>query len=148
MNFERMAKLADAVERSKTYDQGAWWVGGSPGLARSVPITLLQKDKGRLVSECGSPGCLAGHAALLWPDDVRSRSWADVLPDTLGLTYAQGEALAAAEWEPGQIADAFDVDEDYLRELFPHDHQDNLRVDPSAKEAAAVLRLLVNEAGY
>ena len=49
MNKDRMEELAQAVERSETFDQRKWY------------------------NACGTPACVAGHAVFLWPEEVTLR---------------------------------------------------------------------------
>ena len=57
MNAKAIEELADFIEKTKNFDMNDW---------------VCNPD-------CGTAGCVFGHAALLWPDvrDKRQTSWED-----------------------------------------------------------------------
>ena len=71
MNKERMLALADFINESETYDQRSY------------------------EHECGTPACIAGHAAVLF-GMPEGEDWVTWTADALDLTHAQARQLYAA----------------------------------------------------
>ena len=119
MNVEFCRELAQVLRESQTYDQQAY-LGTGKAYVGEEP--------------CGTPGCIAGHAAalarrknagerLLIPSYLERRreegsEWHDVpifdeARDAMGLSEAQAHALFAAEpFDPFKPEDEGDVDDD------------------------------------
>ena len=111
MNSERLQMLADHIRESDTYDQRFYYHQGS----RLTGI------------ECGSPGCIAGHADALFGSGQRT---------TVGI-HARARILLGLTTDEGH----FLFDEDCLG--WPDDHLPK-GLNPTNLEAADLLDALAS----
>lgn len=73
MNKDRILELADHIEKSETYDQRTWF------------------------HTCGTPACIAGHAAMLFAADkllqMGHMKCPDIAQNELGLSWIKSQRL-------------------------------------------------------
>ena len=105
MNKKRILELAEYIENSGTYDQAFYF------------------------HSCGTPGCIAGHAAALFKPENNSPyyiHYSEIGKKILGLNLVDSVEL----FDPEPYKDELD--------------EFNFYREPTAKDAAAVLRNLAD----
>ena len=111
MNIENILKLADVVEKTTFFDEGVdpyRWIEG--------PHDNRWFNMESYAFPCGSPACIAGHAAVIAHGRCRNMNTSDVFH-------------TAIDW--------LELDQDTAKELFL---ETSTRISPTI--AAAVLREL------
>lgn len=150
MDRDRMIRLAQTVERSRSFDQSHWWIYPGHRIEGEDPHLLAQRMyEGQI--ECGTPACLAGHALALFYDDLAHYDevkWSEVLGLALDVPWDASFALSNGEWDCDEIAAAFDIHPDLLWDLFKHEDIEDPDTGglgypiPDNRTAAKALRLI------
>ena len=136
MNSQRMAEIADYIEKNPDhYDQDHWgW--------RMPALFAYLKDKENIPNPCGAVACVAGWACVLYSDeDLTMSSQHNSAQGLLELTDDEADCLFNSSW-PVEWA------EDLYIEVDIEDYNDyTSRFDPSASQAVTILRHFA-ELGY
>lgn len=125
--------LAWARGHEHLVDMGTWIA--APALGGDVALP----DRAGLPDECGTVGCLAGHAALLAgavPDWKNESALTEIYDDDLG---ADSDLPWGAAYVRDPDADVFVEVFDYARALFGFDDDDAERVFMEPRDVTAAV---------
>ena len=110
MNAERLLKLADTIEKAEHFKS---FKGNSALFDGGRELKGFDMTHYNNVSPCGTVGCIAGYAAMLWPSTTRMQHIPHVAAGALDLTFVDAEELFGpsdsiplAEITPNQAAQA------------------------------------------
>lgn len=128
LNRELLKQVREAIlEKPTTYNQGSYG---------SYPEENEPRDV--VVIDCGTPGCIAGHALLITRTPVNCDDIVEKAQHELGLTFAQRVALFDTLWPLSWL-------DPYKAEPLPVDPLDmGPKKKPSANDALVVLARLIN----